>query len=393
MIIREIYLKEIRPFYNKSLIKIISGIRRSGKSTLLGQIKSEMIEAGVMEKQIIQINFEDYKNRELKNSDLLYEYIENNLSKSKKTYIFLDEIQEVKGFEKVINSLNATKDVDIYITGSNSKMLSSEFATLLSGRYINFNIFPFSFKEMKDMYIDKEIEKLFNLYIKFGGFPMVQYFETDNQKLAVLEDLYNSIVIKDIVKRNNVKSVERLDKFISYMLNTISSLFSGKNIVNYFKSEGRTISKETLYNYVKYLNEVMLIYTAKRYDIKGKRLLTTNEKYFINDQGLRAIKFNNVSDIEKILENIVFFELLRRGYKVTVGEINGKEIDFIAEKQGNKEYYQIAYIMESKETRDREFSSLLLVKDQYPKYVLTMDKQDFSTSGVVHKNIIDFLLE
>jgi len=393
MIIREIYLKEIRPFYNKSLIKIISGIRRSGKSTLLGQIKSEMIEAGVMEKQIIQINFEDYKNRELKNSDLLYEYIENNLSNSKKTYIFLDEIQEVKGFEKVINSLNATKDVDIYITGSNSKMLSSEFATLLSGRYINFNIFPFSFKEMKDMYIDKEIEKLFNLYIKFGGFPMVQYFETDNQKLAVLEDLYNSIVIKDIVKRNNVKSVERLDKFISYMLNTISSLFSGKNIVNYFKSEGRTISKETLYNYVKYLNEVMLIYTAKRYDIKRKRLLTTNEKYFINDQGLRAIKFNNVSDIEKILENIVFFELLRRGYKVTVGEINGKEIDFIAEKQGNKEYYQIAYIMESKETRDREFSSLLLVKDQYPKYVLTMDKQDFSTSGVVHKNIIDFLLE
>ena len=393
MIIREIYLKEIRPFYNKSLIKIISGIRRSGKSTLLGQIKSEMIEAGVMEKQIIQINFEDYKNRELKNSDLLYEYIENNLSNSKKTYIFLDEIQEVKGFEKVINSLNATKDVDIYITGSNSKMLSSEFATLLSGRYISFNIFPFSFKEMKDMYIDKEIEKLFNLYIKFGGFPMVQYFETDNQKLAVLEDLYNSIVIKDIVKRNNVKSVERLDKFISYMLNTISSLFSGKNIVNYFKSEGRTISKETLYNYVKYLNEVMLIYTAKRYDIKRKRLLTTNEKYFINDQGLRAIKFNNVSDIEKILENIVFFELLRRGYKVTVGEINGKEIDFIAEKQGNKEYYQIAYIMESKETRDREFSSLLLVKDQYPKYVLTMDKQDFSTSGVVHKNIIDFLLE
>jgi len=393
MIIRELYLKKIRPFYNKSLIKIISGIRRSGKSTLLGQIKSEMIEAGVVEKQIIQINFEDYKNRELKNSDLLYEYIENKLSKSKKTYIFLDEIQEVNGFEKVINSLNATKDVDIYITGSNSKMLSSEFATLLSGRYISFSIFPFSFKEMKDMYIDKEIEKLFDLYIKFGGFPIVQYFETDNQKLAVLEDLYNSIVIKDIVKRNNIKSVERLDKFISYMLNTISSLFSGKNIVNYFKNEGRTISKETLYNYVKYLNEVMLIYTAKRYDIKGKRLLTTNEKYFINDQGLRAIKFNNVSDIEKILENIVFFELLRRGYKVTVGEINGKEIDFIAEKQGNKEYYQIAYIMESQETRDREFGSLLLVKDQYPKYVLTMDKQDFSTSGVVHKNIIDFLLE
>lgn len=393
MIIREIYLKEIRPFYNKSLIKIISGIRRSGKSTLLGQIKSEMIEAGVVENQIIQINFEDYSNRKLKNSDLLYEYIENNLSKNKKTYIFLDEIQEVNGFEKVINSLNATKDVDIYITGSNSKMLSSEFATLLSGRYISFNIFPFSFKEMKDMYIDKEIEKVFALYIKFGGFPIVQYFETDNQKLAVLEDLYNSIVIKDIVKRNNIKSVERLDKFISYMLNTISSLFSGKNIINYFKSEGRTISKETLYNYVKYLNEVMLIYTAKRYDIKGKRLLTTNEKYFINDQGLRAIKFNNVSDIEKILENIVFFELLRRGYKVTVGEINGKEIDFIAEKQGNKEYYQIAYIMESQETRDREFGSLLLVKDQYPKYVLTMDKQDFSTSGVVHKNIIDFLLE
>jgi predicted AAA+ superfamily ATPase len=326
------------------------------------------------------------------NPEKLHKYIEKNLHPNKKTYIFLDEIQEVESFEKVVNSLNATKDVDIYITGSNSRMLSGEYATLLSGRYISFTIYPFSFKEMVNFYNDKDLDALLNEYIKFGGFPIIQNFSKNSEKRSLLSDLYDSIVVKDIVKRNNIKSIDKLDRYISYMLNTISSLFSGQNIIKYFKSEGRSISKETLYNYIKYLKDVMLLYSAKRYDIKGKKLLSTNEKFFVNDQGIRAIKFDNIVDIEKILENIVYFELLRRGYTVSVGEINGKEIDFIASKAGKLEYYQVAYLMETKQTRDREFGSLNLVKDQYPKFVISMDKVDFSNKGIIHKNMIDFLL-
>lgn len=206
-------------------------------------------------------------------------------------------------------------------------------------------------------------------------------------------DLYDSIVIKDIVQRHNISNVYALDKYISYLLNTVSSQFSAKNIINYFKNEGRIISKETLYNYISYAKEVLLIYSAKRYDLKGKKLLTTNEKYFVNDQGLRATRFNNENDIEKILENIVFFELLRRGYEVTVGNIGDKEIDFIAVRNTQKIYIQVAYLMETSKTRDREFGSLNVIKDQYPKYVFSLDDINFSQQGIQHKNIIDFLLE
>lgn len=393
MIKRDLYLNQIRPFMQTDLIKIIVGIRRSGKSTLMKQIIEELKENGVDEKRIIYLNFEDYHIREYKNKDRLYDYLETKIMDDGKTYIFLDEVQEVDNFEQVVNSFNATKDVDIYLTGSNSKMLSGEYATLLSGRYKSFKIFPFSFKELVEFHGNKNKKELFNEFIKYGGFPIIQNFTLKDQKVSILRDLYDSIVIKDIIQRHNVSNVDALDKYISYLLNTVASQFSAKNIINYFKNEGRIISKETLYNYISYAKEVLLIYSAKRYDLKGKKLLTTNEKYFVNDQGLRATKFDNIKDIEKILENIIFFELIRRGYEVTVGNIGDKEIDFIATKNNNTEYYQVTYIMETSKTRDREFGSLNMINDQYPKYVLSLDSVDFSQYGIIHKNIIDFLLE
>lgn len=395
MILRKSYLQKIEPFIDKDLIKVIVGIRRSGKSTLMRQIINKLKNKGINDNQIIYLNFEDYRIREYKNTKKLYHYIENNLSSEGKTYIFLDEVQEVNDFEKVVNSFHAMHNVDIYLTGSNSKMLSGEYASLLTGRYKSFEIYPFSFKEFVEFHSKKNsnIESLFNIYIKYGGFPIIQNFDNHEEKLSLLRDLYDSVVINDILQRHEIRNIHAFDQYISYILNTVSTQFSAKNISNYFKKDGRSMSKETLYNYIYYLKEVLLIYSAKRYDLKGKKLLTTNEKYFVNDQGLRAVKFDNIKDIEKILENIIFFELLRRGYEVTVGTINDKEIDFIATLNNTIEYYQVSYLMETEKTRKREFSSLIQINDQYPKFVLSLDKIDFSQQGIIHKNIIDFLLQ
>lgn len=393
MIKRELYLEQIRPYMETDLIKVIVGIRRSGKSTLMKQIIDELRNQGIPQEQIIYLNFEDYRIRTYKNPNRLYDYINEKIVVGAKTYIFLDEVQEVTDFEQVVNSFNATKNVDIYLTGSNSKMLSGEYATLLTGRYKSFKIFPFSFKELMIFHKNKSKKEVFSDFIKYGGFPVIQGFDTEDQKRSILKDLYDSIVIKDIVQRHGVSGVDVLDKYIGYLLNTIGSQFSAKRITDYFKNEGRVLSKETLYNYINYAKEVLLIYSAKRYDLKGKKLLTTNEKYFVNDQGLRATKFNNEKDIEKILENIVFFELLRRGYEVTVGNVGDKEVNFIAVKYNEVSYYQVSYLMEQSSTRDREFGSLSMIDDQYPKYVLSLDDINFSQSGIVHKNIIDFLLE
>lgn len=395
MIIRKSYIQKIEAFIDKDLIKVIVGIRRSGKSTLMKQIINKLRNKGINDNQIIYLNFEDYRIREYKTTSKLYDYLQNNLYHKGRTYIFLDEVQEVKGFEKVVSSFHAMHDVDIYLTGSNSKMLSGEYASLLTGRYKSFEIYPFSFKEFLEFHSEKNIniESLFNTYIKYGGFPIIQNFDNHEEKLSLLRDLYDSVVINDVLQRHEIRNLHAFDLYISYILNTISSQFSAKNISDYFKKDGRSISKETLYNYIYYLKEVLFIYSAKRYDLKGKKILTTNEKYFVNDQGLRAIKFDNIKDIEKILENIIFFELLRRGYEVTVGSINDKEIDFIATLNNKIEYYQVSYLMETVKTRKREFDSLMLIDDQYPKYVLSLDKIDFSQQGIIHKNIIDFLLQ
>lgn len=391
MIIREHYLNQIRPFIDKEVIKIITGIRRSGKSTLLEQIINELKEKGVNINQIIHLKLDLFENNYLRDKNNLFSLINNKLHKTRKTYLFLDEIQEVLGFEDIINSL-LHKNVDIYLTGSNSKMLSSELSTYLTGRYVLFEVFPFSFKEYLDYHKPNNIDTAFLDFINYGGLPQVQTFKDGSDKKRLLRDLYNSIVVKDIIERYNIRNVNQFERFIIYLTNIVSKQFSAKNVTNYFRSENRTISRESLYNYLNYAKEAFFIYSSPRLDIQGKKLLETNEKIFINDQGFRSVFFNNEADIEKILENIIYLELRRRGYEVHVGYEGEYEVDFIAIKGGEKKYFQVSYLLASEKTIEREFKALLLIKDQFSKYVISMDKVNLSREGVVHINIIDFLL-
>lgn len=391
MIIREHYLNQIRPFIDKEVIKIITGIRRAGKSTLLEQIIDELKEKGVNINQIIHLKLDLFENNYLKDKNNLFSLINNKLHKTRKTYLFLDEIQEVLGFEDIINSL-LHKNVDIYLTGSNSKMLSSELSTYLTGRYVSFEVFPFSFKEYLDYHKSNNIDTAFLDFINYGGLPQVQTFKDGSDKKRLLRDLYNSIVVKDIIERYSIRNVNQFERFIIYLTNIVSKQFSAKNVTNYFKSENRIISRESLYNYLNYAKEAFFIYSSPRLDIQGKKLLETNEKIFINDQGFRSVFFNNEADIEKILENIIYLELRRRGYEVYVGYEGEYEVDFIAIKGGEKKYFQVSYLLASEKTIEREFKALLLIKDQFSKYVISMDKVNLSREGIIHINIIDFLL-
>lgn len=392
MIIRENYLSKIRPFYNKNIIKIITGIRRSGKSTLLMQIMNEFKANGVSDKNIIHLRFDEYSNVDLLNSLNLSKYLNSKIINDDKYYLFLDEIQEVDNFEKIVNELNNKKNIDLYITGSNSTMLASEFATYLTGRYVSTQIFPFSFKEFVEYKNNNNYDELFLEYINIGGFPQTLIIEDQISKKNLLSDLYNSIVIRDIVERYSVRDISLLDSYLKYLLNTIGSLFSATSISNYLKNEKRNVSRETLYNYKKYAEDVYFLYAVSRLDLKCKKILSTNEKIYINDQGFRGIFFNNESDIEKILENIVYFELLRQGYEVYVGNLGDKEIDFVAIKNGERKYIQVTYILSLDKTIEREFGVLKEIKDNYPKYVISTDKFNMSKDGIKHLNIIDFLL-
>lgn len=392
MIVRENYLSKIRPFYNKNIIKVITGIRRSGKSTLLIQIINEFKTNGINEERIIHLRFDEYSNKKLLDSNELSKYLNNKIIDNEKYYLFLDEIQEVEDFEKIINELNNKGNIDIFITGSNSTMLASEFATFLTGRYVSFEVYPFSFKEFIEYKGKDNLETLFLEYINFGGLPQTLIIEDNESKKNLLTDLYNSIVIRDIVERYNVRDISLLDSYLKYILNAMGSLFSATNISNYLKNEKRNVGRETLYNYKKYAEDVYFIYSVPRLDIQGKKILQTNEKIYINDQGFRGIYFNNEKDIEKILENIVYFELLRRGYKVYIGNINNKEIDFVAIKNEEKIYVQVTYVLSLDKTIEREFGVFNEINDHYAKYVISTDKFDMSRNGIKHLNIIDFLM-
>lgn len=392
MIVRENYLSKIRPFYNKNIIKVITGIRRSGKSTLLIQIINEFKTNGINDERIIHLRFDEYSNRKLLDPNELSKYLNNRIIDNEKYYLFLDEIQEVEHFEKIINELNNKGNIDIFITGSNSTMLASEFATFLTGRYVSFEVYPFSFKEFVEYKGNDNLETLFLEYINFGGFPQTLIIEDQESKKNLLTDLYNSIVIRDIAERYNVRDISLLDSYLKYILNAMGSLFSATNISNYLKNEKRNVGRETLYNYKKYAEDVYFIYSVPRMDIQGKKILQTNEKIYINDQGFRGIFFNNEKDIEKILENIVYFELLRRGYKVYIGNINNKEIDFVAIKNEEKIYVQVTYILSLDKTIEREFGVFNEINDHYTKYVISTDKFDMSRHGIKHLNIIDFLM-
>lgn len=397
MIIREGYLKQIIPLVDKNLIKVITGVRRSGKTVLLSQIQDYLLAHGKTKKQIINISLESKKNSHFKNGDALYHYLLSACEKSKtKVYIFLDEIQLVSNWEEVVSSLLVDVNCDIYITGSNSKLLSGELATLIAGRYIQIHVYPFTLKEAKEMALQngkfESDEKLFQNYLKYGGLPM-RFSLEDISLDAYLSDTYDAIVIKDIIQRNQIKDTNLLISILAFLMDNIANPFSARSIVNSLKQEGINTSIETIITYINCIKKAMIIYGAQRYDIKGRKLLTTNEKYYAVDLGLRnTIKSSSEIDYNKLYENIVFLELLYRGYEVRVGKTDEYEIDFVAYKGEQTIYIQVSYLLGSEETIQREFGNLESIKNNYPKYVISGDLPDFSRNGFKHYNIIDFLL-
>lgn len=397
MIKRELYLNKIRPFIDSDLIKVIIGIRRCGKSVLMKQIISEIKEKHVDDAHIIYLNFEDLQFSFIENEMDLYRYIKDKIQDEGKYYLLFDEIQNVNNFEKAINSFRATLNCSIFLTGSNGKLLSGELATHLSGRYVSFRIMPFSFKEMckvKDISKDRVSEKDFMEYLNFGGMPQRFLMETESQVKIYLRDLYDSIVLRDIVLRSKVSDVDILNRIVEYMVMNTSQTFSAKSISAYFESISRKVSMDTIYQYLEHITNSLIFNKVMRYDIRGKKILTRSDKFYLSDLGFA--KINNTgfkTEIGALIENVVYNELINRGYEVYVGKTVKGEIDFIVMNDGEKSYYQALYLLADEKVIDREFGAYESVKDNFPKYVLSMDKLDFSRDGIVHKNILDFLLE
>lgn len=399
MIKRESYMARIRPFIDGDLIKVLTGIRRSGKSVMLELIKDELRARGVTEEQLVAFNFEDMRNAQLCTAEALHDELVRRAASIKgKIYFFFDEIQEVERWERCVNSLRVEMDCDIYITGSNAKLLSGELATYLAGRYVEFIIYPFSFSEFLALYHsvepDADTRTCFNRYLTFGGMPYLANLRFDETACRqYLRDLFNSVELKDIVKRNNVRDVDMLERIIAYVTANIGTTFSSTAISKYLKNEGRRVSPETVLNYLKACSDAFLFYQVRRQDLQGKKILTVNEKYYVADHGIReAVVGGNMRDINLVLENIVFMEALRRGYSVTVGKVGEREIDFVCERHGEKCYIQVTYLLAAEETVQREFGVYEHVQDNFPKYVVSLDEFDMSRNGVRHYNIRDFLL-
>ena len=402
MIARTTYISQLKEFVNKPFIKILTGIRRSGKSSALLFLKEHLLASNVEIEQIVYVNLESFNFSDLRSATQLYKYIAAKIQTGKKTYLLLDEIQEVEQWEKAVNSFLVDFDVDIYLTGSNSHLLSSELSTYLAGRYVEIPVYTLSFSEFlqfRSIYSPENKQtqnEAFVSYLRLGGFPVL-HTANYNEETAykVVYDIYSSVILRDTVQRYKIRDVELLERIIKYTINNIGNTFSGKNVADYFKSQQRKIDINTVYNYLHALEGAFIFYRTPRYDIKGKEILKTQEKFYLSDIGLLYATMGYSDQmIAGILENIVFLELKRRGYTVFIGKQGDKEIDFIAEKQGNKIYVQVAYKLESEETVKREFSTLLAIKDQYPKFVVTMD--DFwkeTVEGVKHFYISDFLLD
>lgn len=399
MIKRESYMGRIRPFIDTDVVKILTGLRRSGKSVMLTLIQEELRDRGVPEGSIISLNFEDLRLAHLLTATALHDEILRRSEKMEtKVYLFFDEIQEVEEWQRAVNSLRIVLDCDIYLTGSNAKLLSGELATYLAGRYVEFVIYPFSFGEFLESYRgiepDAPLPLCFQRYIALGGMPYlsnVRYREEPVKQY--LTDLFSTIQLKDIVARYNVRDVDLLFRIIAYVMANVGTTFSATSLAKYFKSEGRSVATETILNYIQFCCDAYLLYRVKREDLKGKEILSTNEKYYIADHGIRAALFGDEqASINLVLENIVYMELLRRGYLVTVGRIAEREVDFVAKRRGKMLYVQVAYLLASQSTIEREFTPLEQIRDNYPKYVVSMDEFDMGRGGIKHRNIRDFLL-
>ena len=402
MIVRERYMRIIRDFIDKPVVKVITGMRRSGKSVLLELTRGELISRGVDKNNIIFMNFESLRYEALKDYKALYaEVIRRAEMAEGRVYILLDEIQEVDAWEQVINSFRVDLDCDIYVTGSNAKLLSGELATLLAGRYVEIRVYPLDFHEFLDFAAQNEDEaklsrsEQFADFLRFGGLPGIHLMKWDEERLTqYLHDIYNSVLLKDVIARNKIRDTALLESIILYLMDNVGNTFSSKTISDFLKSQGRRLSTETVYNYLKALENAFLIHKAVRFDIKGKRLLETQEKYYLSDLGLRhAVMGYRDNDIAGILENTVYLELLRRGYTVRIGKQGVAEVDFVAERADERIYIQVCYVL-TPENTDREFAPLEEIHDNYEKVVISTDTLlRINRGGIKQKNIIDFLME
>ena len=399
MIYRPIYVDKIMTYVNAPFIKILTGIRRCGKSTILKMLIDEVKKKGIRENQILHYSFDPLEYEDIKTAKALFSHLKQHLSSEGKTYLFLDEIQEVKSWEKVVNSLMTDYDVDIYVTGSNSRMMSSEISTYLTGRYIAFRIYPLSFSEY--MIFRKEYAEVLDLhaelanYVRLGGFPAAHLQKyTPDEVYTIVKDIYNSTIFTDIVRRNQIRKVDQLERIVKFAFDNVGRTFSAASISKYLKSENRSIDNETVYNYLSKLENAYILYRCGRFDIQGKEILKTQEKFYLADTALRySVLGYSPDSVAAMLENVVYLELLRRGYKVYVGKVDNAEIDFIAVKQGNKLYIQVAQEIGSPETERREYDRLLDIRDNYPKYVLRTDVfAGGNYEGIKTMHIADFLL-
>ncbi|MBS5870204.1 MAG: ATP-binding protein [Fusobacterium periodonticum] len=389
---REKYINKIKALINKPIIKILTGMRRSGKSSLLHIIKDEILK-DVADENKIYINFEATNLLSINNVNSLLEYLKPLLEDVKgKVYFFFDEIQVIDGWEEVISDLKHNRDYDIFLTSSNKKLISS-----LSEKYVEFEIQPFTFSEFKKAFENMELSKenLFYKFIQLGGLPFLKYFDLDETpSFEYLNDIYNTVLVKDVLQYNNIRDVDLFNHIFSYVLTNIGQSFSASSIKTYLKNKSKNISVDTILNYLEYCNIAFLIKKVPRYDVLSKKTLKIDEKYYLTDHGFRqATGFPITQDIERILENIVYIELLSRGYEVKVGKVKDKEINFIAKKEKDLSYYQISYKIRDEKTRERIYETYNSITDNFPKYVLSMDHSNFSQDGIIHKNIIDFLLE
>lgn len=392
MIERKTYFELMNGYKNKPFIKVLTGLRRVGKSTLITLFIESLLNQGVNQSNILKINFELPDTFEIEDYKSLTNYIlEWAKGKNEPLYVFLDEIGRVKDWEKAVNALHALGKFDLYITGSNADMLSSELSTFLAGRFIEILIHPFSFKEFRLLYP----QAVFNDFLIFGGIPSIHSLNLNYDfSMNALRDSFRSAVLQDVISRYQIRNAYVLEKLIEYVFTNVGKTFSALSIAKYFKSQKITISVDTILSYLNMIQEAFLIYKVSRNDLIGKNVLKTEEKYYVADHGIReAIAGNNMRVIESILENIVYIELIRRGYQVYVGKINDKEVDFVAYKGNQRSYYQVSYLMETESTRDREFGIFDQINDNFPKYVISMDKINFSQNGITHLNIEDFLLQ
>ena len=399
MIHRPLYTEKIMAYTDTPFVKVLTGVRRCGKSTILKMIMEKLqTERGISADQVVSMRFDSMEYEDM-TAKQMFEAVKAKLSENKKTYVFLDEVHEIEGWEKVVNSLASDYDVDLYVTGSNSRMMSSEISTYLTGRYVSFRIFPLSFEEyltFRREYTEvKDVHAELADYIRLGGFPATHLRDySQDEVYTIVRDIYNSTIFSDIVRRNQIRKVDQLERVVKYTFSNVGNTFSAKSISDYLKSEHRKIDNETVYSYLEKLEKAYLLHRCSRYDLQGKEILKTQEKFYLADTALRySVLGYNPDSVASSLENIVYLELCRRGYEVNIGKTADGEVDFVAQRQGEKLYVQVTQEIQSEKTERREYDRLLEIKDNYPKYVLRTDEfAGGNYEGIKSMHVADFLL-